>query len=65
MNCDTCAFFLSDEGEDGDCTRYPPTTVVITQVNSVTRNVKQIPTSFFPRLRKDQSCGEWMTKIIQ
>lgn len=52
MNCDTCAFFLSDEGEDGDCTRYPPTTVVIT-------------TSFFPRLRKDQSCGEWMAKIIQ
>ena len=65
MNCETCAYFESEKGEDGDCTRYPPTTVVITSVNQVTRQVSQVPTSFFPRVRKDQSCGEWTSKVIQ
>lgn len=65
MTCETCAHYLSEKVEDGDCTRFPPVTVVITNIIPLSREVRQVPTSFFPRVRKDQGRGEWVSKIRQ
>ena len=69
--CKTCVHWMNDESttdestKDGQCTRYPPTPVVIQEpelrMRSITMTIRI--DSYFPRTREEIICGEWKGNI--
>ena len=65
--CATCRYFVSNEGEQSQCRRYPPTAFVLPRPMKMMsgETMGLVPVSAYPPVSRDHGCGEYATNIAE
>jgi hypothetical protein len=65
MKCEFCRHAGVPEVGSGDreCRRYPPVPVMVLTPDKITRQMVPHVIAFWPKVNREQSCGEWASKI--
>jgi hypothetical protein len=61
MSCKNCIHWRKDkdpETKEGQCLAHPPTPLLMTRMNSLTKGFETFMQSFFPRTSEFVECGE-------